>query len=102
MEKGLPVTVSSEPLAGATSPVTLAATVAQNNAETLAGITLTQLVNPGTPILYGSTSSTLDMRESTYMAGTIESTMVNACLSQMTQYYNLPMYGTGDDGFKET
>lgn len=94
-EKGLPVTVSSEPLAGATSPVTLAGTVAQNNAETLAGIALTQLVNPGTPILYGSTSSTLDMREGTYMAGTIESAMVNACLSQMTQYYDLPMYGTG-------
>lgn len=92
--KGLPLVVSSEPLAGATSPVTIAGTIALNNAETLAGITLTQLVNPGTPILYGSTSSIMDMREGTYMAGAVESAMINAGISQMTQYYNLPMYGT--------
>ena len=92
--KGLPLVVSSEPLAGATSPVTIAGTIALNNAETLAGITLTQLVNPGTPILYGSTSSIMDMRESTYMAGAVESAMINAGISQMTQYYDLPMYGT--------
>ena len=92
--KGLPVVVSSEPLAGATSPVTIAGTIAINNAETLAGITLTQLVNPGTPILYGSTSSIMDMREGTYMAGAVESAMINAGISQMTQFYDLPMYGT--------
>ncbi len=93
-QKGLPLVVSSEPLAGATSPVTIAGTIALNNAETLAGITLTQLVNPGTPILYGSTSSIMDMREGTYMAGAVESAMINAGISQMTQYYDLPMYGT--------
>lgn len=93
-KKGLPVVVSSEPLAGATSPVTIAGTIAINNAETLAGITLTQLVNPGTPILYGSTSSIMDMREGTYMAGAVESAMINAGISQMTQFYDLPMYGT--------
>lgn len=94
-KKGLPVAVSSEPLAGATAPVTLAGTIALNNAETLAGITLTQLINPGTPVLYGSTSSILDMREGTYMAGPIESAMINAGIAQMTQHYQIPMYGTG-------
>lgn len=93
-KKGLPLVVSSEPLAGATAPITIAGTIALNNAETLAGITLTQLVNPGTPILYGSTSSIMDMREGTYMAGAVESAMINAGISQMTQFYNLPMYGT--------
>jgi len=92
--KGLPVAVSSEPLAGATAPVTIAGTIALNNAETLAGITLTQLINPGTPVLYGSTSSIMDMKEGTYMAGPIESAMVNAGIAQLTQYYQLPMYGT--------
>lgn len=93
-KKGLPVTVSSEPLAGATAPVTIAGTIALNNAETLAGITLTQLINPGTPVLYGSTSSIMDMKEGTYMAGPIESAMINAGIAQMTQFYGLPMYGT--------
>ncbi len=93
-KRGLPVAVSSEPLAGATAPVTIAGTIALNNAETLAGITLTQLINPGTPVLYGSTSSIMDMREGTYMAGTIESAMINAGIAQMTQFYKIPMYGT--------
>lgn len=93
-KKGLPLTVSSEPLAGATGPVTIAGTIAINNAETLAGITLTQMINPGTPVLYGSTASIMDMKEGTYMAGPIEAAMINAGIAQMTQFYGLPMYGT--------
>lgn len=93
--KGLPLAIPSEPLAGATSPVTLAGTIALNNAESLAGITLAQIVNPGTPVLYGSTSSIMDMQQGFYVAGAIESAMVNAGLAQMAQYYQLPMYGTG-------
>ncbi len=93
--KGLPLAIPSEPLSGATSPVTLAGTIAINNAESLAGIVLAQLVNPGTPVLYGSTSSIMDMQQGMYVAGCIESAMVNAGLAQMAQYYKLPMYGTG-------
>ncbi|MDW7674631.1 MAG: trimethylamine methyltransferase family protein, partial [Bacillota bacterium] len=94
-KKGLPLAIPSEPLAGATSPVTLAGTIAINSAESLAGITLAQLVNPGTPVLFGSTSSIMDMSQGCYVAGAIESAMVNAGLAQMAQYYELPMYGTG-------
>lgn len=94
-QKGLPLAIPSEPLAGATAPVTLAGTIALNNAESLAGITLAQLVNPGTPVLYGSTSSIMDMNQGFYVAGAIESAMINAGLAQMAQYYQLPMYGTG-------
>ncbi len=93
--KGLPLAIPSEPLAGATAPVTLAGTIALNNAESLAGITLAQLVNPGTPVLYGSTSSIMDLKKGYYVAGAIESAMINAALAQMAQYYQLPMYGTG-------
>ncbi|WP_227764448.1 trimethylamine methyltransferase family protein [Zhaonella formicivorans] len=93
--KGLPLAIPSEPLAGATSPVTLAGTIALNNAESLAGITLAQLINPGTPVLYGSTSSIMDMSQGFYVAGAIESALINAGLAQMAQYYELPMYGTG-------
>lgn len=95
VSKGLPLAIPSEPLCGATSPVTLAGTIAINNAESLAGIVLAQLINPGTPVLYGSTSSIMDMKQGFYVAGCIESAMVNAGLAQMAQYYQLPMYGTG-------
>ncbi|KLU60705.1 trimethylamine methyltransferase (MTTB) [Peptococcaceae bacterium CEB3] len=94
-KKGLPLAVPSEPLAGATSPVTLAATITTNLAETLAGLTLTQLVNPGTPTLIGTTSSIMDMKTGTYVAGAIESSLINAGIAQMAQHYDLPLYATG-------
>jgi trimethylamine--corrinoid protein Co-methyltransferase len=50
---GQPVVVTPFILAGAMSPITLAAAIAQQNAEALAGIALTQLVNPGVPVIYG-------------------------------------------------
>jgi trimethylamine--corrinoid protein Co-methyltransferase len=92
---GLPLATPSEPLAGANSPVTLAGTITLNNAESLAGLILTQLINPGNPTIYGSTSSIMDMRTGTYMAGNIESALINAGCSQMAQYYKIPIYGTG-------
>lgn len=93
--KGLPIAVPSEPLAGATSPVTLAATITINLAESLAGLTLAQLVNPGCPAFIGTTSSIMDMNTGTYVAGAIESSMINAGIAQMAQYYDLPLYATG-------
>ncbi len=92
---GLPLATPSEPLAGANSPVTLAGTITLNNAESLGGLILTQLINPGNPTIYGSTSSIMDMRTGTYMAGNIESALINAGCAQMSQYYKIPMYGTG-------
>jgi trimethylamine--corrinoid protein Co-methyltransferase len=94
-KKGLPLAVPSEPLAGATSPVTLAGTITINLAETLAGLTLAQLVNPGCPAFIGTTSSIMDMNTGTYVAGAIESSMINAGIAQMAQYYDLPLYATG-------
>jgi len=92
---GLPITTPSEPLAGATAPVTLAGTVTINNIETLGGLVLTQLINKGSPVLYGTTSSIVDMNIGTYMSGAIESALINAGCAQMAHYYNLPLYATG-------
>ena len=93
--RGLPLAVPSEPLAGATSPVTLAGTIALNIAESLAGLALAQLIKPGLPTLLGSTSSIMDMQQGIYVAGAIESAMINAGCAQMAQYYKLPVYATG-------
>jgi len=93
--RGLPLATPSEPLAGANSPVTLAGTIALNNAESLGGLILSQLINPGNPTIYGSTSSIMDMRTGTYMAGNVESALINAGCAQMSHFYKIPMYGTG-------
>ncbi|MDR1020654.1 MAG: trimethylamine methyltransferase family protein, partial [Synergistaceae bacterium] len=94
-KKGLPVAVPSEPLAGATSPVTLAGTITINLAESLMGLALSQMVTPGCPAFIGTTSSIMDMRTGTYSAGAIESALINVGIAQMAQYYDLPLYATG-------
>jgi len=91
---GIPVVVPTEPLCGATSPITLAGNLVVQNADTLTGVMLTQLVNPGTPVLYGCISSITDLRNMKYLAGAVEMGLMNAAASQMAQFYHLPIYST--------
>jgi len=93
-EQGLPVVVPTEPLCGITSPVTLASNVLMHVAESLSGVVMTQLVNPGTPVMFGSVGSITDMRTMDHLSGAIERGMLNAAVSQMAQYYKLPNYST--------
>jgi trimethylamine--corrinoid protein Co-methyltransferase len=91
---GLPVAIPSEVLAGASGPMTLAGSLVVQLAESLAGITLTQLVNPGTPTILGSVASVMDMKSSAYLSGAIEMGLMQAGVAQMAQYYQLPLYST--------
>lgn len=91
---GMPVILSSAPMAGSTSPITLAGTLAQLNAEQLSGLTLTQLVNPGTPVLIGPIPATADMKSGSYLGGSIELGIANAAITQMAHYYQLPIYNS--------
>ena len=93
-ENGIPVMVPSEALCGATAPVTLAGGVLQVNVETLAGVILTQLVNPGTPVLYATVSSIADPRRMSYTSGSVEMGLINAAAAQMAQFYSIPLYAT--------
>ena len=92
--RGLPVAIPSEVLAGASGPMTLAGSIVVQLAESLAGITLAQLVNPGTPTILGSTASVMDMKSSAYLSGAIEMGLIQAGVAQMAQYYQLPLYST--------
>lgn len=93
-EQGLPVVVPTEPLCGISSPVTLASNVLMHVAESLAGVTLTQVINPGCPVMFGSVGSITDMRTMDHLSGAIERGMLNAAVSQMAVYYRLPNYST--------
>ena len=61
-ENGQPVVITPFTLMGAMAPVTLAAALAQQNAEVLFGVVLAQAVRPGTPVMYGAFTSNVDMR----------------------------------------
>ncbi len=82
-------------MAGVSGPTTIAGALALQNAEVLAGIVLTQLVNPGAPVLYGTASSNLDMRTGAPAIGSPESAICIAACAQLARRYNLPCRGGG-------
>jgi trimethylamine--corrinoid protein Co-methyltransferase len=92
---GIPVVCPAEPLCGATSPVTLAGNLVIQTADSLMGVMLTQIVNPGTPVIFGSVASNTDLRYLNYLAGSVEMGLLNAAGAQMAQFYKLPFYATG-------
>ena len=71
-QAGQVVCITPFTLAGAMAPVTLAGALVQQNAEALFGVTLTQLVRPGAPVMYGSFTSNVDMRSGAPAFGTPE------------------------------
>ena len=92
---GVPVVCPAEPLCGATSPVTLAGNVTMQTVDSLMGVMLTQLANPGTPVILGSVATSTDLSNFSYLAGSVEMGLINAAAAQMAQFYKLPFYATG-------
>ncbi len=93
--KGLPVVVPTEPICGTTSPVTLAGNVLTHIAETLGGIALVQSVKKGAPGICGSVGSITNLQNMDHVGGAIERAMINAAVSQLAQYFEIPLYSTG-------
>jgi trimethylamine--corrinoid protein Co-methyltransferase len=91
-QQGLPVALSSAPMAGSTSPITLAGTLTQLNAEQLAGITYTQLVRKGAPVLAGYIPGQMNLRSGGYLGGTPEFALMQAGASQLARFYDVPIY----------
>jgi trimethylamine--corrinoid protein Co-methyltransferase len=89
------VVISPFLLMGAMSPVSLPATLVQQIAEALAGIALAQLVNPGTPVVFGSFLSNTDMQSGSPSFGTPESAIGVLCTGQIARHFNLPWRGGG-------
>ena len=73
----------------------MAGTLAQQNAEVLAGLVLTQLIRPGTPVLYGSASSNVDLRNGNPAIGSPESALSITVCAQLARFYDLPCRGGG-------
>lgn len=88
---GIPVTVNGEPMAGASSPVTIAGAAAVGGAEILAGIVVNQLLEPGRPCIYNlGLAHTMDMRTAIAVTGGPENALFAQISSMMGRYYGLP------------
>jgi len=90
-----PTLIAPEAQAGSTAPVTLAGLLVQQNAEVLSGILISQLVQPGAPVLYGTASCIADMKTGNIALGAIETGLINIATAQIAEYYGLPSRGTG-------
>ena len=86
----VPIMVYPMPLAGGTSPVTLGGTILLHNVEFLSGLALYQAVNPGTPVIYGTGASQLDMHTGRYGGGADGHGLCLA-LCEVARFYNLPV-----------
>jgi len=93
--KRQPVIVTCCSMAGFTSPTTLASTLVQNNAEVLAGIILCQLINPGTPVVYGNTSTITDMLTMNLCIGAPEYVLLSTACAQLAGFYGVPFRSGG-------
>ena len=90
----IPVALSCAPMAGSTSPITMAGTLAQVHAEQLAGIAICQLINPGAPILYGGIPGRANLTNMGYLGGSVECGMMNAAIHQLSNHICVPNYNS--------
>jgi trimethylamine--corrinoid protein Co-methyltransferase len=86
----IPVEFVAMPLSGFMAPVTLVGTLVQHTAETLSGVVISQIANPGTPILYGGSPAIFDVRYETTPMGAIETMMVDCAYNEIGKYLQLP------------
>jgi trimethylamine--corrinoid protein Co-methyltransferase len=92
---GVPLMDMSMVLAGGTGPVTLAGTVILNNVEVLGALVLHQLVRKGSPFIYASSTSILQMQNAMASIGCPELGLLNAALAKLAHSYNLPSVVAG-------
>jgi trimethylamine--corrinoid protein Co-methyltransferase len=91
----IPNNILSMAMAGGSSPVTLAGTLVTHNAEVLSGITLAQLTERGTPCIYGSSTTAMDLKLAAACVGSPELAMISAAVAQMARRYLLPSFVAG-------
>lgn len=91
-DHGIPVTFTSGVMPGASSPVTVAGTIALVLAEELTGVAIAQLRNPGAPVIIGGAASPLDMRTALAAYGTPESLLIDLGLCEVCKFLGMPVF----------
>ncbi|MGF7163096.1 trimethylamine--corrinoid protein Co-methyltransferase [Rhodoligotrophos appendicifer] len=85
-----PCLISPFALCGASTSASTVGSVAQVNAEALAGIAFTQLVRSGCPMVYGQFMVAVDMKTGAPMGGTPEAAQMTLIMGQLARFYGLP------------
>jgi trimethylamine---corrinoid protein Co-methyltransferase len=86
----IPVEFISMPLSGFVAPVTLVGSLVQHTAETLSGLVISQLANPGAPVLYGGSPAIFDVRYETTPMGAVETMMLDCAYNEIGKHMGLP------------
>jgi len=94
-KKNVVCNILSMAMAGGTAPVTLAGTLVTHNAEILSGITLSQLTRKGAPVIYGSSTTAMDLKMAAATVGTPECALISGAVARLARYYALPSYVAG-------
>ena len=89
-KSGIPIQIVAMPMAGATSPVTLAGTIVQHAAECLSGIVIAQLASKGAKIVWGGSAAIFDMKHSTAPMGAPGTWLIAAAYAQIGRSLGLP------------
>lgn len=93
-KEGIPLNLLPEPMTGVSAPYTVAGLLTVHNTEVLSGIVISQLVRPGAPVIYGSSWTTYDMKYTTAIIGSPETSMLRVAGCQMARFYNMPSHTT--------
>ena len=88
----LPLYVGPMAQMGLSAPATVAGTMAQENAEVLAGICIVQLVKKGLPVCYGGICHAFDMNTTQMIFSGPEQAIFGVGMTQMGKRYGLPVY----------
>jgi len=92
-EHGIPAEIIPAPQMGATSPVSIAGTLVEANAEFLSGVVISQLAKAEAPVIYGGSPSAFDMRYCTARLGAVEAVMAACASAQIGKHYGVPTHG---------
>ena len=95
LKYGQPLVVASAAMAGLTSPVTIAGTIALTNAEVISALALAQMYAPGSPVIYGSQSSGADLRSGSICIGSPEAALCYKYAGEMAHFYGIPSRAGG-------
>ena len=97
IQRGLPVILSNYSMAGMSTPITPAGTLATLVAELLAGLAISQIIKPGTPVILGILPAYFDMKTMVNFYDP-QSMLLNLACIEMMRHYNLPHCGTSGSG----
>jgi trimethylamine--corrinoid protein Co-methyltransferase len=93
-QKEVPLIYVPTIMSSASGPITLAGSLAIATAETLAGLVMHQIVNPGAPFIFGACVSTMDMRSMLFPYGSPEWRLSDLVMAELSRFYGLPVFGT--------